>query len=58
MDMKITTAPSFVFIQWLVFEAEGQIQIRPIQHKVATHLLDNPGAVVQLNMVGRWAVPS
>lgn len=36
--------------QWLVFEAEGQIQIRPAQHRIAEHLISNPGAIVQLNM--------
>lgn len=36
--------------QWLVFEAEGQIQIRPAQHRVAEHLISNPGSIVQLNM--------
>ena len=37
--------------QWLVFEAEGMLQIRPVQHKCAEHLHNNPGAVLQLNMV-------
>ena len=36
--------------QWLVFEAEGQLQIRPAQYTVAKHLIDNPSAIVQLNM--------
>ncbi len=36
--------------EWLVFEAEGQLQIRPVQHTVAQHLIDNPGAICQLNM--------
>jgi len=36
--------------QWLCFEAEGQLQIRPAQLTVARHLMDNPGAVDQLNM--------
>lgn len=35
---------------WLVFEAEGQLQIRPVQHKVANHLLSHPGDIAQLNM--------
>lgn len=36
--------------EWLVFEAEQQLQIRPSQYWVAAHLLDNPGHIVQLNM--------
>ncbi len=36
--------------QWLAFEAEGRLQIRPAQYALARHLLENPGAVVQLNM--------
>ena len=36
--------------EWLVFEAEGQLQIRPDQYTVARHLMDNPGAICQLNM--------
>lgn len=36
--------------QWLVFEAEGQIQIRPQQHWIAMCLINNPGAIAQLNM--------
>ena len=36
--------------QWLVFEAEGQLQIRPAQLAVARHLMHHPGAVDQLNM--------
>ncbi|KAG1658900.1 hypothetical protein FOA52_012576 [Chlamydomonas sp. UWO 241] len=36
--------------EWLVFEAEGQLQIRPVQHYVTGYLLSNPSAVVQLNM--------
>jgi len=35
---------------WLVFEVENGIQIRPDQYKVAQHLIDNPGDVIQLNM--------
>jgi hypothetical protein len=36
-----------------VFEAEEQLQIRPMQHKVAKQLMDSPkGLVEQLNMVG------
>ena len=35
---------------WLVFEVENGIQIRQDQYKVAQHLIDNPGDVVQLNM--------
>jgi hypothetical protein len=36
--------------QWLVFEAEGQLQIRPAQHSIAQHLMKHPGAIAQLNM--------
>lgn len=36
--------------EWLVFEAEGQLQIRPAQHKVAQLLMADPGAIEQLNM--------
>eukprot|EP00899_Mesostigma_viride_P018047 jgi/Mesvir1/26243/Mv05721-RA.1 len=35
---------------WLVFEAENGLQIRPKQHAVARHMMDHPGAIVQLNM--------
>eukprot|EP00951_Prasinocladus_malaysianus_P021135 scaffold174391_cov33-Prasinocladus_malaysianus.AAC.2 len=37
---------------WLVFEAEGQLQIRPKQYFVAKQLLENPtaGPIIQLNM--------
>lgn len=37
---------------WMVFEAEQQLQIRPAQYRVAQHLMDHPGAICQLNMVG------
>ena len=36
--------------QWLAFEVEGQLQIRPAQHSVAQHLMANPGDIAQLNM--------
>ncbi|KAG2492072.1 hypothetical protein HYH03_009568 [Edaphochlamys debaryana] len=38
--------------QWLVFEVEGRLQIRPQQYAVAAHLMDpaNAGAIAQLNM--------
>eukprot|EP00775_Hariotina_reticulata_P004976 gene4976-5218_t len=36
--------------KWLVFEVEGQLQIRPSQYQVAQQLMDNPGAITQLNM--------
>ncbi|PNH12759.1 hypothetical protein TSOC_000243 [Tetrabaena socialis] len=36
--------------QWLVFEAEGQLQIRPAQYAVAKQLMGDPGAIAQLNM--------
>lgn len=40
---------------WLVFEVENGIMIRQEQYKVAKHLIDNKGDVVQLNM-GRGKV--
>jgi hypothetical protein len=36
--------------KWLVFEVEGQLQIRPAQHDIVQHLLAKPGAIMQLNM--------
>jgi len=36
--------------QWLAFEVEGRLKIRPAQHRVAQYLMDNPGAILQLNM--------
>ena len=36
--------------RWLVLEAEGGIQIRPVQYDVAKMMIDNPGTLVQLNM--------
>eukprot|EP00775_Hariotina_reticulata_P001980 gene1980-2302_t len=36
--------------KWLVFEVEGQLQIRPSQYQVAQQLMNNPGAITQLNM--------
>jgi hypothetical protein len=39
--------------KWLVFEVEGRLQIRPRQYLVAKHLMENPGAICQLNM-GGW----
>jgi hypothetical protein len=36
--------------EWLVFEAEGQLQIRPVQRSMAQFLIDNPGKIAQLNM--------
>ena len=35
---------------WLVFEAEGSLQIRPHQYDLAKHLLHHPGSISQLNM--------
>lgn len=35
---------------WLVYEAINTIQIRPTQYHVAKSLMDNEGAIVQLNM--------
>jgi hypothetical protein len=36
--------------QWLAFEVDGGIQIRPEQYEIAKEVMNNPGAVVQLNM--------
>lgn len=36
--------------EWLVFEAEGSLQIRPNQYQIAKDLMNRPGAVEQLNM--------
>ena len=36
--------------EWLVFEVEGGIQIRPEQYTIASHLLNNPTSITQLNM--------
>jgi hypothetical protein len=36
--------------EWLAFEADGALQIRPAQHAVVQAVLHNPGAIVQLNM--------
>ncbi|KAJ3130146.1 hypothetical protein HK100_008218 [Physocladia obscura] len=35
---------------WLVFEVEGELQIRPNQYSVARQLINNPRSIVQLNM--------
>ncbi len=31
--------------EWLLFEVDGGLQIRPQQYSVAKHLIDNPGAI-------------
>ena len=36
--------------EWLVFEVEEGLQIRPVQYEVAKKLIEDPGCVVQLNM--------
>lgn len=36
--------------QWLVFEVEQRLQIRKAQFLVAQFLIENPGAITQLNM--------
>ena len=36
--------------QWLGFEVEACLQIRPVQHLVASKLIEDPGSIVQLNM--------
>mmetsp|Transcript_33769 Transcript_33769/g.49019 ORF Transcript_33769/g.49019 Transcript_33769/m.49019 type:complete len:1441 (+) Transcript_33769:465-4787(+) len=37
-------------LEWLVFEVEGQLQIRPQQYEFVRRLIDNPGSIGQLNM--------
>lgn len=36
--------------EWLLFEMEGGIQIRPLQYVFAEYLWHNPSAITQLNM--------
>ena len=36
--------------KWLIFEVEGSLQIRPSQYDVARTLIENKGAIAQLNM--------
>jgi hypothetical protein len=36
--------------EWLAFEVDSDLRIRPQQYAIACEMLDNPGAVVQLNM--------
>jgi hypothetical protein len=36
--------------EWLVFEVENRLQIRPQQYDVAARCIKNPGAILQLNM--------
>lgn len=36
--------------KWLAFEVEGQLQIRPAQYHVAALLMQERGAITQLNM--------
>lgn len=36
--------------EWLMFEVEGQLQIRPAQCTIAMALINHPGAIAQLNM--------
>ena len=38
--------------EWLVYEATSGLQIRPAQFEVAQKLIEEPGAIVQLNMGG------
>ncbi|GAX73071.1 hypothetical protein CEUSTIGMA_g524.t1 [Chlamydomonas eustigma] len=39
-----------LYPEWLVFEAEGQLQIRPAQYNIAQYLMNHPGSIAQLNM--------
>eukprot|EP00037_Helgoeca_nana_P031742 m.409107 g.409107 ORF g.409107 m.409107 type:complete len:3050 (+) comp28456_c0_seq1:346-9495(+) len=36
--------------QWIAFEVDGGIQVRPAQHAIVMAALGNPGSVTQLNM--------
>ena len=36
--------------EWLAFEADSQLQIRPAQYALVRAVLQEPGAIVQLNM--------
>jgi hypothetical protein len=36
--------------KWLVFEVEGQLQIRPAQYNLAQLLMGRAGSITQLNM--------
>ena len=47
-DYRLLLTSDYPF--WLVFEVENDLQIRQDQYKVAQHLIDNPGDVIQLNM--------
>jgi hypothetical protein len=37
-------------VEWLVFEVEGGLQVRPLQYVLARRLIHSPGAIAQLNM--------
>jgi hypothetical protein len=37
-------------IEWLIFEVENKLQIRPKQYDIAWFLIQNPGYITQLNM--------
>lgn len=41
---------SHEYPEWLAFEAEAQLQIRPQQYMVYRAIADNPSALVQMNM--------
>jgi hypothetical protein len=41
LQMKRTWEPK-EHPQWLAFEVEGRLKIRPAQHRVAQYLMDNP----------------
>jgi hypothetical protein len=44
-------------VNWLVFEVEQQLQIRPYQYSIVKQLLDNDHSMVQLNMgLGKTSV--
>lgn len=55
LDARREWAPSD-HPEWLAFEVEGGLQIRPRQYHVAKHLLDpeNAGAIVQVWPVPHW----
>ncbi|CAM9849170.1 unnamed protein product [Discosporangium mesarthrocarpum] len=49
-QVRRTWDPYDAFPQWLVFEANSGLQVRPEQAAVARHMIDHPGDIVQLNM--------
>jgi hypothetical protein len=53
LSYELSSAPNYSsaeYPQWLCFEVEKMIQIRPEQLRVAMGLIENPGSIEQLNM--------